>query len=73
MSGNGAHTPEKRRLLVAESPNAGAAAFQTWLEEEEEEWRVGQKLAATCPAEFICPISLDMMTEPVILVGTAAA
>ncbi|EIE23667.1 U-box-domain-containing protein [Coccomyxa subellipsoidea C-169] len=70
MSGNGAHTPEKRKLLVAESPNAGAAAFQTWLEEEEEEWRVGQKLAATCPAEFICPISLDMMTEPVILAET---
>lgn len=72
MSGTAPHTPEKRKLSVSGTPTAGAAAFQAWLEEEEEEWIIGQKLAATCPAEFICPISLDIMTEPVILVGPAA-
>ncbi|BDA47586.1 probable protein SENSITIVITY TO RED LIGHT REDUCED 1 at N-terminal half [Coccomyxa sp. Obi] len=56
---------EKRKL-----PVAGSTAFQAWLDEEEEEWRIGQRLAATCPAEFICPISLDIMTEPVILAET---
>lgn len=57
------NSSDKRKL-----PVAGSTAFQAWLDEEEEEWRIGQRLAATCPAEFICPISLDIMTEPVILV-----
>lgn len=57
-------SPGKMKL-----PEAGGSAFQKWLEEEEEDWKLGQKLSATCPAEFICPISLDIMTEPVILVS----
>ena len=36
--------------------------------EEEEEWRMGRLLEAKCPKEFICPISLDIMADPVILV-----
>ena len=57
------NSSDKRKL-----PVTGSTAFQAWLDEEEEEWRIGQRLAATCPAEFICPISLDIMMEPVILV-----
>lgn len=49
------------------------ATFQSWLEEEEEEWRLGQKLAAACPKEFMCPISLDIMSDPIVLVRTAAS
>ncbi len=48
--------------------STGAAAFQSWLMEEEEEWRIGRLLEAKCPKEFICPISLDIMADPVILV-----
>lgn len=48
--------------------STGAAVFQSWLEEEEEEWRLGRMLEAKCPKEFICPISLDIMADPVILV-----
>lgn len=65
MATNPAYTPEKRKLKDV----GGTDAFQSWLEEEEEDWKLGQMLAATCPAEFICPISLDIMEEPVILVG----
>ena len=52
---------------------AGGTMFNRWLEEEEEQWHLGQKLLSSCPAEFLCPISLDIMTEPVILVGRRPA
>ena len=43
--------------------------FNLWMEEEEEQWHLGKKLLSSCPAEFLCPISLDVMTAPVILVS----
>ena len=43
-------------------------AFQSWLADEEEEWRLSQRLEASCPKEFKCPISLDIMQDPIILV-----
>ena len=46
----------------------GAVAFQSWLADEEEEWRLSQRLEASCPKEFKCPISLDIMQDPIILV-----
>ena len=68
-------TPEEHTAKgVLPTPTAfagastGAAAFQNWLEEEEEEWRLERMLEAKCPKEFICPISLDIMADPVILV-----
>ena len=70
MAVPGHHTPRD----IPYTPSAfsvastGAAAFQTWLEEEEEEWRLAQRLEANCPKEFVCPISLDIMSDPVILV-----
>jgi hypothetical protein len=64
VASNPAYTPDKRKLMQV----GDDAAFQSWLEEEEEEWRISQRLTATCPAEFICPISLDIMVEPVVLV-----
>ena len=70
MAVPGHHTPRD----IPYTPSAfsvastGAAAFQTWLEEEEEEWRLAQRLEANCPKEFMCPISLDIMSDPVILV-----
>ena len=45
--------------------------FTLWLEEEEEQWHAGRRLLSSCPAEFLCPISMDVMTEPVVLVGMA--
>ena len=51
------------------SADVGGNVFNLWLEEEEEQWHIGQKLLSSCPAEFLCPISLDVMTEPVVLVG----
>ena len=48
--------------------STGAVAFQSWLAEEEEEWRLSQRLEASCPKEFKCPISLDIMQDPIILV-----
>ena len=65
---------EHTTKVVPPAPSAfsvastGAAAFQSWLEEEEEEWRLGRMLEAKCPKEFTCPISLDIMADPVILV-----
>ena len=68
-------TPEEHAARgVPPTPSAfsvastGAAAFQSWLMEEEEEWRMGRLLEAKCPKEFICPISLDIMADPIILV-----
>ena len=51
--------------------DAGALTFELWLEEEEEHLQLGQMLLSACPAEFLCPISLDIMAEPVILVSAA--
>ena len=48
--------------------STGAVAFQSWLADEEEEWRLSQRLEASCPKEFKCPISLDIMQDPIILV-----
>ncbi len=69
-----AHPPDHAFRSVPATPSAfsqastGAAAFQSWLEEEEEEWCLGRMLEANCPKEFICPISLDIMSDPIILV-----
>ena len=48
--------------------SSGAVAFQSWLADEEEEWRLSQQLETNCPKEFKCPISLDIMQDPIILV-----
>ena len=58
-----AFSPKGRAQL-----ESGARTFDLWLEEEEEQLQLGQALLSACPAEFLCPISLDIMTEPVILV-----
>ena len=47
---------------------AGELTFELWLEEDEEQLQLGQMLLSACPAEFLCPISLDIMVEPIILV-----
>ena len=51
------------------SADVGGSVFTLWMEEEEEQWHAGKKLLSSCPAEFLCPISMDVMTEPVVLVG----
>lgn len=52
------------------SADVGGGVFNLWMEEEEEQWHFGQKLLSSCPAEFLCPISLDVMTVPVVLVSS---
>ena len=35
---------------------------------EEAEWQRAHQLAESCPVQYVCPISLELMQDPVILV-----
>jgi len=45
-----------------------AGLFAEWFQAEEAEWQRVHQLAEACPVHFVCPISLEIMHDPVILV-----
>jgi len=45
-----------------------AGLFAEWFQAEEAEWQRVHQLAEACPVHFVCPISLEIMHDPVVLV-----
>lgn len=46
-----------------------ANLFNEWFETEELEWQRAHQLAESCPVQYVCPISLEIMSDPVTLVS----
>ena len=61
-------TSYRRRPQVSALPVLAQWPFSLGWRMRRREWRLSQRLEASCPKEFKCPISLDIMQDPIILV-----
>lgn len=68
---SGSTCPSIAQTVPGIQPKAAAdsvSAARSTTQAEEAEWQRAHQLAESCPVQYVCPISLELMQDPVILV-----